>query len=358
MENGGGEIIDNQIGKALSAAFNQGALNHFDFTDELEKSALPTIIAECIPPDEYRTNLLLTALTVWQPNLRDGRALAFKCFKEDSDTTKRLKEIALLNIEIFGRGTTLNERLLNFANNSKNEFVMIALDFSNEASFDIRLEDNKLFFDIGYIWNDLKSTKKIKYLKRRKDFLDSQGEQFLLIDAARALRLEFSKTLEEQRHEVLNRLLLKNNYLKSLLFSAMENMKNPGEVVFKKKKGEIIPVSQNFANIMSFIKFFQALAYLLPDVDKEAKKVYSIAYFPLTNSQPPKASYPSRGAAINLIGSRNFNIIDINTFSFLGQIHEVISKKIEKETAEHNELDEHLFEAAAKQFLKESGGSK
>lgn len=346
---------DNPLNGLLAQAYwcvlKNGKPDFFKLTQRLETKTFPEIIKEQV--SQSYGELFLTVLALWLPQLQTGRAISFW---SSSRATNDLRRLAELNIEIFGRGTTLSERLLNFAKNSKKEYVMLTIS-CEDASFGI-VEENAandhLPFTVGYIWNDLKPSS--RYKDMRADILSAKT--YSIIDMARILKMDFGAELEDQQHNALNKLLLKEKYLKDL-FKAIKALKNPDENV---KNEEVeVPLSQNFTVAISFMKFIQALAHFVPDINDQAQKVCAIGFLPNQNSTSQNStnktiSFPSYGSAINLIGNSSMPFLKISDFHFLKSLYEILSQKIPKyqSTSNYDQLegDIGLFQGAIKKLQK------
>lgn len=347
-------LLNDLLATACGKALKNGKLDFFKLTDILQDETFPIIIKEQV--SEFDSNLFLTVLALWLPQLQTGRAISFW---PSSNATNHLRRLAELNIEIFGRGTTLNERLLNFAKNSKKTYAKLTISCENESFEIIKNDDTNahLSFTVGLIWNDLKPSN--RYKKMRARILGAKN--YSIIDMARILKMNFGAELEEHQHSALNKLLLKEEYLKAL-FTVIKALKNPDENV---KNEEVeVPLSQNFTVAISFMKFIQALAHFIPDINKNAQKVCAIGFLPnqnyTSNSTNKTISFPSYGSAITLIGNSSMPSLKISEFSFLKSLYETLLEKIKplrQSTSNYDQLegDIGLFRGAINKSYKNKG---
>lgn len=169
-----------------------------------------------------RINLLV--VTYWSTRFSEGRIMSFVA--KDRGQEQSFEDLAELNLQIFGRRTTLNERLLSFAvKHTDKDYVKMRMDIKdeNDDSLDCQVSNNNsVTIKIGQkVWKELGKLPD-GYENLRKDALDSKK----ISDGARTIRHIFGAELRKQR---LNAIV--NNWVK--FFNNSQNEKSFFELLYE-----------------------------------------------------------------------------------------------------------------------------
>ncbi len=259
-----------------------------DFKNDFEE----LLVASC--EVLTKSNPELTVVTVWNPILPDGRAMVF--LSSDNDEYKKL---AKLNLAIFGRGTTLNERLLWFSKKSKDKLAKIEIkiidDIDKKDALDFSKKSNNIVISIwNQLWEEIKANNLNDYEKHRQDMLKKIDNGFVDEFAiARALKTEFAGKLREQRLKVfVDRCpnFFSTEDSKKNFFKVLWHLTSKDDIEFYRKlnqyscalKPDSLSLSLDFEVIDQFFAFLQALAHFYP----KAKKFVGISkgYTPVVGS--------------------------------------------------------------------------
>jgi len=185
-------------------------------------SITPAIIEANLIPNAHHA-----ILTVWHPELRDGRAMAF--LARESDVAYRQLCRAQLNLEIFSRGTTLNERLLARAERLQREWVNLSIIISNSKKAEMLLWDSSrsVLTVARTLWDELKPDLRfLEALQKQHNELPGVSDLPRLpeaaVDAARPLRATFQKHLLLTRARSLDQVLASKKGQQQLCVAATD----------------------------------------------------------------------------------------------------------------------------------------
>lgn len=343
-----------------------------EFQDNLKKEVIDKIFI-CLIEEQKKTpfkdkdinlkpvkGLDLLVATFWNEKFSEGRIMGFL----PTDKEKSFKNLADLNLQVFGRGTTLNERLLSFAEKHPDEdYVQLRIDIKEDDLLKCEVDDGKATIEIEIgekIWSKLRN---IVEEKNFKDFRDSVlNEPKQISDGARTIRHVFGAELRKERLNAvvdnwigyfsgkeksffkliygltpLEEIL---RYRKNQDFISEEEEKkllellSNGSVTFDDFKSVLVEGKENteikisklslgldFELIDKFISFLQALAHFYP----EAKTILGICK--AKKNKEEGNLFPNYGRAVNLISQKHLDIYD----SAIKQIM-MVTKTIEKET--------------------------
>lgn len=228
----------------------------------------------------------LAVVTIWNSILADGRVMVFM----DDDNLDWFAKLAELNVRIFGRGTTLNERLMNFSSNRNFNDVFFQINLVDRGGAEIDCtvdrQHDAVYFKISKrIWNDLGAlTHREGYKNERIEMLLTGAEgAFDIDDVARAMKNNFGSILKDSRLEAIvgrwSEIFRSSN--EKDFFKALHYLSDIEDVNRHRKEEGFPPVpkpdnimgdtsylslGRDFKIVDEFISFLQALAHYFPEV--------------------------------------------------------------------------------------------
>ena len=244
-----------------------------------------------IQPDcgDLGNDLDHAVLTVWHPDLRDGRVM--NLITRSECTAQSLLSLAYLNLHIFPRGTTLNERFRAYA--FRSALTELTIEVKQADPPLIWTNENNLLTVSKDIWESLcpdptsevvtlrdQALTKVPDLwnqqKGRPDKGFNWTDEILIwaIEHARPIRTIFGDSLRDIRREALNR-LVECGALKALCkgaedLSTNDDLIRAGVLATTNADSEEliktmeVSIGHHIELLDLFIAFIQALAYYRP----------------------------------------------------------------------------------------------
>jgi len=209
-------------------------------------------------------HLCFAVLTVWHPQLRDGRVLTlFAPTKKDS---RRLLGLANLNLQVFPRGTTLNERFRAYSLRTQARKLTVHID---QVDGLLSWDKEKGLLMIGeQLWRQLSPSQEILLL--RKAALDEfqhrgrgwSSDQMLnwAIENARPIRNSCEPPMRHARGEALDAIIRADSL--STLQQAAKDLSTDEDLqrLGVEPDGEV-SIGHHFELLELFLCFIQALAH-------------------------------------------------------------------------------------------------
>lgn len=240
------------------------------------------------PPHEIRSddidgsgdNLDHVVLTVWHPDLRDGRVM--NLMVQGLDCEKSLVGLANLNLHIFPRGATLNERFRAYARRSG----------CTELKIDIKEDGEPLVWDRGTgqltismeIWNLLSPSGMVSEFRddaiRNLDVDVIESPDKVLnwaIEHARPIRTVAGRWLRTKRGEALDKIAEKGAL--PALCQATGDLSMDDDLERTGASPQTVSIGHHIELLDLFIAFIQALAHYRPN----AKAFRAALYQPEIN---------------------------------------------------------------------------
>ncbi len=292
------------------------------FDSKREKSVTDKDIASF-----SRINFInLLVVTFWDEKFSEGRIWNFL----PCDKAENFENLAELNLHIFGRGTTLNERLLSFAENNRDKnYVKLGIHIDNGDLLKCSVNEERAIIHIGEnIWEKLGNIDNTDYNKFRESVLE-EGQ---LLDGARVIRNTYGKELRKCRLEaVVNnwRSLFKRekdeqDFFKLLYLTTPNNeiqKYRESQGLEKINSSEQLFLGTDFGLVDNFVSFLQALAHFY----QNAKVILGTCR---AWERKSGILYPEYGCAVNLISeNENFKIKN-NTITKIMDLAEKIARII------------------------------
>jgi len=308
----------------------------------------------------------LLVVTFWNKNFSEGRIVSFLVREKNKETD--LENLADLNLQVFGRGTTINERLLSFAENHLDQdHAQLRIDIKIGDFLKCKVsDDGKATIEIGKnIWEKLWNIAKPdnEYFKFRQSILKERKQ---LSDGARTTRHIYGPELRKERLKAIvdnwakfskdkgEKEFFKLLYETTLYEEIVRYRQNQGfikeeEKEKKKERGSIkfsdLSLGLDFELVDEFASFLQALAHFYP----KTKHIMGIC-------KPPNAGYPGHSVYFLSKGTQNINeevfknmeekLVKVNSIIYisLSTLIEKINKKNEKNKEKKTENNAYKYQ--------------
>lgn len=288
-------------------------------------------------------NVDLAIITVWDPKLPLGR---FSHFMNDQEDYCRA--LANINLSIFGRGTTLNERLLCFSARVGWKLVRIEIDVNDDYKdllFEVDHDVARIMLG-ATAWEKFGIQNSEGFLKLREQMID---EKLPPAEAGRTLNELYGSNLRRQRLSVLDEWLCifadtdkKSDFFKTLwyltsdedirFYREKQGFNEQAEVSFKD-----LSLSVDFALVDEFLAFLQALHYYYSD----SKNIIGISKA-IESSGRKSHKLPDFGASINIISTEHLRLPNGKEKTIWEEFERILDKSSDEpskilETGEENE---------------------
>jgi hypothetical protein len=253
-------------------------------------------------------NVDLAIITVWDPKLPLGR---FSHFMNDQEDYYRA--LANINLSIFGRGTTLNERLLCFSARVGWKPVQIEITVNNDEDLLFKVDNNVARIILSTTtWEKFRIHNTRGFLELREQMIE---QNLPPTEAGRTLEELYGSNLRRQRLCILDECLgiFADTDNKSDFFETLWYLTSDEDIRFYRKKQKFseqedisfkhLSPSVDFALVDEFLAFLQALSYYYSD----SKNIIGVS----KASKSPGRKYsrlPDFGASINIISTEHLKL--------------------------------------------------
>lgn len=282
------KTLENELGKIVKESKSLE-----DFQNKVKEFIKDTFIhvldEKKIPVEDITLGRIqgvdLLVTTFWNKKFSEGRITCFS--PEKNEENEKFENLAHLNLLVFGRGTTLNERLLSIAKRySSNDYVQFKIDIIDTKDGDFlkcSSESGKATITLGKVtWEKLGNIAKqdSEYNNFRQRVLNSQK----ISDGARIIRHVFGPELRKERLKAIvdNWAKYFKDKKEERSFFRLLYETTPYEQIVKcrqdqgfigeegKKKNKRIKFSDlslglDFELVDEFASFLQALAHFYPE---------------------------------------------------------------------------------------------